>query len=36
MPVHYGFANSILVKLLPEVFEKIKENIKKEELEENE
>ena len=35
MPVHYGFANSILVKLLPEVFEKIKENIKKEELEEN-
>ena len=36
MPVHYGFANSILVKLLPEVFEKIKENIKKEELEANE
>ena len=35
MPVHYGFANSILVKLQPEVFEKIKENIKKEELEEN-
>ena len=35
MPVHYGFANSILVKLLPEVFEKIKENIKKEESEEN-
>lgn len=35
MPVHYGFANSILVKLLPEVFEKIKENIAKEELEEN-
>ena len=35
MPVHYGFANSILVQLLPEVFEKIKENIAKEELEEN-
>ena len=35
MPVHYGFANSILVKLLPEVFEKIKESIAKEELEEN-
>lgn len=35
MPVHYGFANSILVKLLPEVYEKIKENIAKEELEEN-
>lgn len=35
MPVHYGFANSILVKLLPEVFEKIKEDIAKEELEEN-
>lgn len=34
MPVHYGFANSILVQLLPEVFEKIKENIVKEELEE--
>lgn len=36
MPVHYGFANSILVQLLPDVYEKIKENIKKEELEENE
>lgn len=36
MPIHYEFANSILVQLLPEVFEKIKENIKKEELEENE
>ena len=35
MPVHYGFANSVLVKLLPEVYEKIKENIKKEEQEEN-
>lgn len=35
MPVHYGFANSILVKLLPEVFEKIKESIAKEESEEN-
>lgn len=34
MPVHYGFANSILVKLLPEVFESIKDNIAKEELEE--
>ena len=35
MPVHYGFANSILVKLLSEVFEKIKESIAKEESEEN-
>lgn len=35
MPVHYGFANSILVQLLPEVYEKIKENIAKEELEES-
>lgn len=35
MPVHYGFANSILVKLLPEVYESIKDNIAKEELEEN-
>lgn len=34
MPVHYGFANSILVKLLPEVFEKIKESIQKEEVQE--
>lgn len=35
MPVHYGFANSILVQLLPEVFEKIKEGIQKEETEES-
>lgn len=35
MPVHYGFANSILVKLLPEVYEKIKEDIQKEETEES-
>lgn len=35
MPVYYGFANSILVQLLPEVYEKIKENIAKEELEES-
>lgn len=34
MPVHYGFADSILVKLLPEVFEKIKESIQKEEVQE--
>ena len=34
MPVHYGFASSILVKLLPEVFEKIKESIQKEEVQE--
>lgn len=34
MPIHYGFANSILVKLLPEVFEKIKESIQKEEAQE--
>lgn len=34
-PIQYGLANSILVQLLPEVFEKIKENIAKEELEEN-
>ena len=34
-PIHYGLANSILVQLLPEVFEKIKESIAKEELEEN-
>lgn len=34
MPIHYGFANSILVKLLPEVFEKIKESIQKEEVQE--
>lgn len=34
MPVHYGFANSILVQLLPEVFEKIKESIQKEEVQE--
>lgn len=35
MPVHYGFANSILVRLLPEVYESIKDNIVKEELEES-
>ena len=35
MPVHSGFANSILVKLLPEVYEKIKEDIQKEETEES-
>lgn len=34
-PIQYGLANSILVQLLPEVYEKIKENIAKEELEEN-
>lgn len=34
-PIQYGFANSILVQLLPEVFESIKDNIAKEELEEN-
>lgn len=35
MPVHYGFANSILVRLLSEVYESIKDNIVKEELEES-
>ena len=33
-PIQYGLANSILVQLLPEVFESIKSNIAKEELEE--
>lgn len=35
MPVHYGFANSILIQLLPEVYESIKDNVVKEELEES-
>lgn len=34
-PIQYGLAKSILVQLLPEVFEKIKEDIAKEETEEN-
>lgn len=34
-PIQYGLANSILVQLLPEVYEKIKDSIVKEETEEN-
>lgn len=33
-PIQYGLAKSILVQLLPEVFEKIKESIQKEEEQE--